>query len=101
MPCIRLVSLHLGLYTVIMSATTSDIIGKKYGTSAESKPKLCAGSEVLGQVSQRTSGPYGGGGGMFFTDWWASLDGRDYYPKNPPNQVSGECEGSGELRSCL
>ena len=24
---------------------------------------------------------------MFFTDWWASLDGRDYYPKNPPSQV--------------
>ena len=48
---------------------------------------LFAGSEVRGQVSRVSSGPYGGGGGVFFTDWWESVDGLDYHPKNPPSQV--------------
>jgi len=56
----------------VKSASTSDIIG----------------SEVLGQVSRLTSGPYGGGGGEFFTDWWQRVDGSDYQPKNPPSQIN-------------
>ena len=34
------------------------------------------------------TGPYGGDGGQWFTDWWESLDGTDYQPKHPPQQVN-------------
>ena len=34
------------------------------------------------------SGPYGGDGGEWFTDWWESLDGMDYQPKHPVQQVN-------------
>ena len=35
-----------------------------------------------------TTGPYGGQGGDWFTDWWESLDGDDYHPKRPPQQIN-------------
>ena len=47
---------------------------------------------MRGQVSRVSSGPYGGGGGVFFTDWWESVDGLDYHPKNPPSQVCRHCK---------
>ena len=28
-----------------------------------------------------------GFGGVFFTDWWSSLDNKKYFPKRPPQQV--------------
>ena len=34
------------------------------------------------------TGPYGGDGGQWFTDWWETLDGTDYEPKHPPQQVN-------------
>ena len=34
------------------------------------------------------SGPVGGTGGEWFTDWWESLDGTDYHPKRPPQQIN-------------
>ena len=34
------------------------------------------------------TGPYGGLGGEWFTDWWESLDGVDYHPKRPPQQLN-------------
>ena len=29
-----------------------------------------------------------GDGGKWFTDWWESLDGTDYEPKHPPQQIN-------------
>ena len=29
-----------------------------------------------------------GDGGTWFTDWWQSLDGADYHPKRPPQQIN-------------
>ena len=34
------------------------------------------------------TGPYGGLGGEWFTDWWESLDGVDYHPKRPPQHIN-------------
>ena len=34
------------------------------------------------------TGPYGGLGGEWFTDWWESLDGVDYRPKRPPQHIN-------------
>ena len=46
------------------------------------------GAENIGRLRVIESGPYGGDGGEWFTDWWESLDGMDYQPKHPVQQVN-------------
>lgn len=46
------------------------------------------GAENIGRLREIETGPYGGDGGEWFTDWWESLDGTDYEPKHPPQQIN-------------
>ena len=46
------------------------------------------GLETTSTWKEVVTGPYGGQGGIWFTDWWQSLDGYDYHPKRPPQQIN-------------
>jgi len=56
----------------VMALTTSDLIR----------------IETFDHWREVISGPYGGEGGEWFNDWWVSLDGSDYHPKRPPQQIN-------------
>ena len=43
--------------------------------------------EIFSGSSWFRSGPFGGYGGFYFTDWWASPDYTRYFPTRPPKQV--------------
>merc|ERR1711971_973080 len=47
------------------------------------------------------TGPYGGPGGEWFTDWWESVDGHDYHPKRPPQQITVRAGGRVDMLQIL
>ena len=47
-----------------------------------------SGTENIGRLRVERTGPYGGDGGEWFTDWWESLDGTKYQPIHPPQQIN-------------
>jgi len=51
-------------------------------------PSKELGLETTSTWKEVVTGPYGGQGGIWFTDWWQSLDGYDYHPKRPPQQIN-------------
>jgi hypothetical protein len=69
---------HSALLASIRSASTSDVVR----------------STVQGEVRWARSGPFGGSGGPrveYFTDWWESVDGSQYFPTHHPDQVAVHC----------